>query len=533
MRRYLLEVMILALPSWLLLSVPSAGQTGSSDTSQLQESKRDVAVPTFRLTAHEVLVDVIALNEHNQAVLDLKPDQLQVSEGPEPEPSGKHTRPSIELKASPSAVDAITSLSLLSGSDPALSQGRMLTGFRILASCLERSTAHYLLAFHPGPSGSTKGYHRLSISSRRPNIRLFYRHQYYVGLDASQPVIPVTKQENVDRLLQQSACYYPVAPLSITLRARLIDSGRKDVVRYLISADASSLSFLTIDSGSTGRILAGFDRRVAVDYGACNFDQSGEPVSYFRAPLEQLLTSADYARALDRGFPHILEVPASTHIALTRIVLRDRTTGNMGATDILLPQLTSVPASNETSAAPGTGTDRETHHSFGSVVPAGHAFCGDVYELPHTSDRLPDFRELDSIGAVYTPSLDVPNQVFSNTAGIPGVTPRTNLFGIDYHASFWVRTAGDYRFHLASDDGAILEIDDSRVIDLDGLHQVNESSGHIHLEAGLHTIHVPYYQGAVVSVALQLWVKPPGATRWAVFDLRDYQPPTPMLHTDR
>lgn len=46
-----------------------------------------------------------------------------------------------------------------------------------------------------------------------------------------------------------------------------------------------------------------------------------------------------------------------------------------------------------------------------------------------------------------------------------------------------------------------------------------------HLEPGLHTIDVPYYQGAPVSVALQLWVKPPSADKWVIFNLKDYEPP--------
>lgn len=51
-------------------------------------------------------------------------------------------------------------------------------------------------------------------------------------------------------------------------------------------------------------------------------------------------------------------------------------------------------------------------------------------------------------------SLDVANQLFVNTEGIPGVTPRTNLFGIDYPAVFWIRDAGDCQFRMVADDGA-------------------------------------------------------------------------------
>jgi hypothetical protein len=78
---------------------------------------------------------------------------------------------------------------------------------------------------------------------------------------------------------------------------------------------------------------------------------------------------------------------------------------------------------------------------------------------------------------------------------------------------------------MASDDGAILQVDDKKVIDLDGLHSVNAASGHIQLDSGLHTIHVPYYQGAVDSVALELWVRPPGENDWVLFDPNDYRPP--------
>jgi hypothetical protein len=537
--------------------MPLEAQTTSSGSPQDQSPPGDPAIPTFRIFTREVLVDVIALDRHNKAVLDLKPDELQVSETSEPASNKKHSRLS-RASTAPLSTDPITSLSLFDPNDPTSSQRDIPTGFRILASCLERSTVHYLLAFHPGSAGSTSGYHQISITSRRPNTRLFYRHQYYVGLAAPSSDTPALKQQDLDRLLQQSACYYPVVPLSISLQARLIDTGRTDVVRYFVSVDASSLAFLTLDNDATGRTSAGLNRRVAVDYGSCNFDESGKPATYFHAPVEQVLTSADYARALDRGFPHILEFPASAHIALTRIVLRDRATGNMGAADLTLAQPAQSPASQAASAAAPTAAslnkEQESQKtygakegqktpsawyqapvrplgSFGSIVPASHSFCGDVYELARASDRLPDFRALDPIGAIYTPSLAVPNQLFSNSSGIPGVTPRTNLFGIDYHASFWITTPGEYRFHMASDDGSLLEIDDKRVIDLDGLHQVAEGSASVRLEPGLHTIRVPYYQGAVVSVALQLWIEPPGASNWAVFDLRDYPPPTTPITT--
>jgi PA14 domain len=551
MPKYLISLARLAffLPP-LLLASPQLRQTPSSENAQNHDLQNDSGI-TLRVTTREVLVDLIALDPHNQAVLDLAPAELQVSESAEPETSKKRKRKANRSNGSPS-IEPITSLSIIDPNRPPSSADDERTGFRILASCLERSTVHYLLAFHPGPDAWTSGHHKIAISTSRPGIKLFYRHEYYVGLVAPATDSPIRKKEKIDQLLRQSACYYPVTPLSIALQAHFIDTGRVDTLRYLVSVDASSLSFLTLKTDSAGRGTAGIDRRIELDYGTCNFDQSGHPVSYFHAPLEQVLTSADYARALDRGFPHILEFAASEHIAVTRVVVRDRATGNLGAADVAIQLSEQPPDSQGSPAAAQTDTDLKTYQdrlsldwtrdghkqpsvwiwpakgpigSFGSIVPAPHSFCGDVYELPHTFSLLPDFRELDPIGSIYTPSLDIPNQTFSNTSGIPGVTPRTNLFGIDYQGVFWVRSAGEYQFLMASDDGAILQIDDKKVIDLDGVHSVDAATGHIHLETGLHTIHVPYYQGAVDSVALELWVKPPSATDWILFNLSDYATP--------
>jgi hypothetical protein len=88
-----------------------------------------------------------------------------------------------------------------------------------------------------------------------------------------------------------------------------------------------------------------------------------------------------------------------------------------------------------------------------------------------------------------------------------------------------VQATGEYQFLMASDDGAVLQIDDKTVINLDGLHSVDAVTARVPLAPGLHTIHVPYYQGAVDSVALELWVKKPGAADWLLFNLDDYAAP--------
>ncbi|HEU5350058.1 MAG TPA: PA14 domain-containing protein [Terracidiphilus sp.] len=244
-------------------------------------------------------------------------------------------------------------------------------------------------------------------------------------------------------------------------------------------------------------------------------------------------------------------------MALTRVVVRDRQTGNLGMIDVQISHpavnqpidqsrsndsvaLASATKSNLWDierAMPEAWEYRGPAHiipflqgpvgSFGSIVRSPQTFCGDVYELPHRFANLPDFRALDPIGSIYTSVLDVPNQIFSNTTGIPGVTPRTDLFGIDYHGVLWITNPGEYSFLVLSDDGAIVRIDDKELINVDGIHPAKAGSGAIHLSAGRHIIGVKYYQGQLAGVALELWVKPPGAHSWTLFNLNDYSLPAP------
>ena len=209
-----------------------------------------------------------------------------------------------------------------------------------------------------------------------------------------------------------------------------------------------------------------------------------------------------------------------------RFVVRDRETGNLGSIDAVVTPPSGERA-NQTYTKPPNG-------SFGSILPKPGSLCGDFYELEKGTLVLPDFWNLDAVGALYTYSLNVPDQHTHSlnvldqpsisVEGIPGVTNRVSWFGIDYYGEFWIRAPGEYSFELFSDDGAKLYIDDELVIDLDGEHSVLKGEGRITLGVGRHTIHVPYMEVGGPWLALGLRVKPPGE-KSKVFDIRDFNPP--------
>jgi len=535
-------------------------------SSTAPQSTEHSSVTTFHVNTREVLVDIVALDSEGHPLLDLKPTDLKVSEVSLPsdsQPTDNHHR---LVAPSPAELEIITSLSRIEPNEVKSSGGDAEGGLQIAASCLDQTIAHYQLAFHAGPDASSTGYHRIQVRTTRPGVRLFYRRQYYVGLTAPPPT-PLTKDSGpIEKILTRAACYYPEAPLSIALRGRFVDTGHAGVLRVSVTVSASALSFLALDAGAAASGAAP-EREVSVDYGICNFDSRGRPINFFSAPLDVGLTEADYAGALQNGFPHILQFPNPADLGMTRVVVRDRETGNLGAIDLFYPRPAGTVLANRIllnaslSLAAMTKADLDAIEesrvvqesiggdtskllldlpypngptgSFGSIIPGPQTFCGDVYELSTSSPELPDIRELDPIGSLYTSVLDLPPQDVSSTSALPGVTPRTELFSIDYHAVFWVKAPGEYGFQLLSDDGAILLIDDRDLISLDGRHSAEAASSRIRLSPGPHTIEVQYYQGAAPGLALELWIRPPSARSWTLFDIDNYSPEEPILNPRR
>jgi hypothetical protein len=385
---------------------------------------------------------------------------------------------------------------------------------------------HYEIAFHPSPSGWTGGYHEVLVATSRPHVRLLFRRRYYVGETKwlSKPGLPGDPKLNAE--LQLAACYHPLVPASIPLSVQFIPTADHPL-QFSLAVNADSLAFIG---------LSGEARQVQLDYGICTFDAEGLPLSYMQTSIERVLTPVEYEQTVARGFEEQIQLPGQGQAAVARFVVRDRKTGNLGTLAVTIPN----PTRNALEAAQREETSklRESQaqadiarvgyldaldgpiRSFGLVVPQEDAMCGDVYELPVGTPSLPDFWALNPIGTVYTQTLDVPAQNIKSSSAIPGVTPKVDWFGIDYYGNFRIKTAGDYAFQLLSDDGAKLYIDGHLIIDLDGLHDVLGKNARVHLDAGRHTLHLPYMQGPG-GLALSLLIRPPGG-EYRVFNTQDF-----------
>jgi hypothetical protein len=127
--------------------------------------------------------------------------------------------------------------------------------------------------------------------------------------------------------------------------------------------------------------------------------------------------------------------------------------------------------------------------------------------LPDDTQKFPDLAGKKPDGILYADALDVAPRDFKE--GFPGVTDRVEWFAIRYEGKFTVANPGEYFFHLNSDDGSLLYIDDKLVVDNDGRHSPKIADGRITLEKGEHTLRLDYFQALRWVVALQLHVTNP------------------------
>jgi hypothetical protein len=91
-------------------------------------------------------------------------------------------------------------------------------------------------------------------------------------------------------------------------------------------------------------------------------------------------------------------------------------------------------------------------------------------------------------------------------------------FAALYEGTFSAPKAGKYTFHLTSDDGSALYIDDVRVINHDGLHSATKRAATITLDAGVHSIELRYFEASGAAVVDLDWSGPGFARRQMVFE---------------
>lgn len=115
-------------------------------------------------------------------------------------------------------------------------------------------------------------------------------------------------------------------------------------------------------------------------------------------------------------------------------------------------------------------------------VPVQPGILFSYYELS-SPERLPNFDQLQpqAVGAAaeFDPSEH---------------GKRGNHFGLRYEGELVIRKEGTYRFHVRSDDGSRLWLDDQLVVDNDGVHGAKQVTGAVALTPGRVTVRIDFFE---------------------------------------
>ena len=114
--------------------------------------------------------------------------------------------------------------------------------------------------------------------------------------------------------------------------------------------------------------------------------------------------------------------------------------------------------------------------------PALNGISYNYYEGAWT--KIPDFSKLKKTktGFVYEFGLDE-------------INPAKDEFALQFKGKIKIKTAGEYKFYIHSNDGSCLYIDKNLVVDHNGLHGADlEKEGKIWLDVGFHNIQLDYFQ---------------------------------------
>ncbi len=112
------------------------------------------------------------------------------------------------------------------------------------------------------------------------------------------------------------------------------------------------------------------------------------------------------------------------------------------------------------------------------------------------------------------------NDMFDSIPKISGVNENISIpknvyldnFGLVFEGLVFVKKAGIYTFHIASDDGSRVYVSDEMIIDNDGIHGANWVQGKIALNPGYHYIRVEYFD-LNLNEALRVEYEGPGLVR--------------------
>lgn len=110
---------------------------------------------------------------------------------------------------------------------------------------------------------------------------------------------------------------------------------------------------------------------------------------------------------------------------------------------------------------------------------------------------VPDFSKLTPVKNWTANEIHIDQQVVQSL-----LEKDRSSFGLLFHSQLDIEKEGDYTFYLQSDDGSVLYIDGTQVVNNDGDHGVIEKEGTVRLMAGRHELSIGF-----INVGGGYWIE--------------------------
>jgi len=247
----------------------------------------------------------------------------------------------------------------------------------------------------------------------------------------------------------------------------------------------------------------------SVTLAACQFQAGTGPQAPAGTPAAGTTPAAG---AIPAPEPHAPSARVMNLLKVRSAIRPNNTVKIKGGGIPTTPTTPTTPPGTEPPPPPATGepTVITSANPFGTGDANSANFLGSLYDVPTTTDKLPDLNTLKPIGTLFAKEINVANAAFAE--GFPQVNKKSDHFAIRYEAPLTVEAEADYDLSIVSDDGAQVFIDDIKIVDNDGVHEATEKTAPVHLVKGTHSIKIDYFQ-SVNNVALQFYCQKMGAAK--------------------
>ena len=316
---------------WISSSFPFSVMMDPSDETNTGQSYLD-----------EIAQATNALSNAQVAVYPIRPggvwmpDVYDITQKDRPtSPMGKQFGMGMEMSRQSYAYNAANSTMEQVGDQTG---GVFCTGGNDQSDCLKKALTdgytYYELGYYPPSDTWKEGFHRITVTTNRRGVRLFFRRGYYADADEPGPA----QKRKTDAELKQAACTDLLTATGLPLTVTPLPSSSADVARYSLKVEG--LASLNATN------LAGAALHLQLTFAACTFDDHGKPLQFGQFPVEQDVHESEITNLKEHGFQRITNFNPNPHASRIRWLVQDTQSGTLGSVDLPYQPITSTSPTN-------------------------------------------------------------------------------------------------------------------------------------------------------------------------------------------